>query len=318
VGEKEMKALFTYDYGHEKMAWVQDLGYEVVYVHEKNVRLDDQTKDADILVCYNPFPQLDIQGMDKLKWIQLSSIGIDQAPVDYIHKAGITLTNNKGGYSIPIGEWIVMKTLELLKNSSRFHRQQQQRKWVLDTNLLELYGKTVGFIGTGSIAGEAAKRLQGFGTRILGLNTSGKATPFFLRCYPMEEMELMLKECDVVILTIPYTKKTHHLINEQTLGWMKDQVYFINISRGSIVDEAAFLKSIDNGKIRGAALDVFEEEPLPENHPFWGYENVIVTPHNSWISEMRNERRFALILENLRRYIHGEELLNVVDLQKGY
>jgi phosphoglycerate dehydrogenase-like enzyme len=318
VGEKEMKALFTYDYGQEKMACVQELGYEVVYVHEKDVRLDNQTRDAEILVCYNPFTQLDIQGMGNLKWIQLSSIGIDQAPITYIQGAGITLTNNKGGYSIPIGEWIVMKTLELLKNSGGLYRLQQQKKWALDTSLLELYGKTVGFIGTGSIAGEAAKRLEGFGTRILGLNTSGKATDFFQRCYPMDEMEQMLKECDIVILTIPYTEKTHHLINDQTLGWMKDRVYFINISRGSIVNEAALMKSLNEKKIKGAALDVFEEEPLPKDHPLWGYENVIITPHNSWISEMRNERRFALILENLRRYMKEETLLNVVDLQKGY
>lgn len=313
-----MKVLFTYDYGQKKMSCVQDLGYEVVYVYEKDVRLNEQTKDAEILVCYNPFPHLDIQKMESLKWIQLSSIGIDQAPVTYIQRAGITLTNNKGGYSIPIGEWIVMKILELLKNSGKLYGLQQQKKWALDTTLLELYGKTVGFIGTGSIAGEAAKRLQGFGTRILGLNTSGKDTPFFLRCYPMDEMEEMLKECDIVILTIPYTEKTKHLINDQTLGWMKDPVYFINVSRGNIVDEGALIKNLNNGKIKGAALDVFEEEPLPVSHPFWDYKSVIVTPHNSWISEMRNERRFALILENLRRYKNEEALLNVVDLQKGY
>lgn len=313
-----MKALFTYDYGQEKMGLIKNLGYEILYVHERQVKIDEKTEDAEILVCYNPFQSLDIRKMKNLKWIQLSSIGIDQVPLAYVKEAGIILTNNKGGYSIPMGEWIVMKILEMLKNSKGLYRLQQQKKWAIDTSLLELYGKTVGFIGTGSIATEAAKRLQGFGVKILGLNTSGKEVPYFHACFAMEDMEEMLKASDVVVLTIPYTEKTHHLINEKTIGWMKDGVYFVNVSRGSIVDEEALMKHLDSGKIKGAALDVFEEEPLPASHPLWDYENVIVTPHNSWISEMRNERRFETILENMKRYLKGEALLNVVDLHKGY
>ncbi|KXG74119.1 phosphoglycerate dehydrogenase [Thermotalea metallivorans] len=313
-----MKALFTYDYGQEKMGLIKNLGYEILYVHERQVKIDEETKDAEILVCYNPFQSLDIRKMKNLKWIQLSSIGIDQVPIAYVKEAGIILTNNKGGYSIPMGEWIVMKILEMLKNSKGLYRLQQQKKWAIDTSLLELYGKTVGFIGTGSIATETAKRLQGFGVKILGLNTSGKGIPYFHGCFAMEDMEEMLKACDVVVLTIPYTEKTHHLINEKTIGWMKEGVYFVNVSRGSIVDEEALMKHLDSGKIKGAALDVFAEEPLPASHPLWDYENVIVTPHNSWISEMRNERRFETILENMKRYLKGETLLNVVDLHKGY
>ncbi|MFZ5967858.1 MAG: phosphoglycerate dehydrogenase [Bacillota bacterium] len=313
-----MKALFTYNYGTDKMNLIQQLGYDVIYVYEKDAVVNEKTKDAEILICYNPFPTLDIKQMKNLRWIQLSSIGIDQAPVAYLKESGIILTNNKGGYSIPIGEWIVMKILEMLKNSKGLYVLQEQKKWNMDTTLLELYGKTVGFIGTGSIAAEGARRLQGFDVRIIGLNTSGRNVPYFDQCYAMEEIDCMLNQCDVVVLTIPYTEKTHHLINQEKFEKMKDATYLVNVSRGSIIDEQALIKYLQNGKVRGAALDVFEEEPLPAVHPFWDIQNVIITPHNSWISEMRNERRFSTVYENMKRYANGQRLLNIVDLEKGY
>ncbi|QEK13651.1 dihydrofolate reductase [Crassaminicella thermophila] len=313
-----VKVLFTYDYGDERMNRIRELGYEVIYVYEKDVKVDEKNVDAEVLVCYDPFSTLDIKKMKNLKWIQLSSIGIDQVPIDYVKKEKIMITNNKGGYSIPIGEWIVMKILEMFKNSRKFYEKQKNGKWQMDTTLLELYGKTIGFIGTGSIANEGAKRLQGFGVRIIGVNTSGKKVDYFDKCFSMDDLDKMLPECDVVVLTIPYTNKTHNLINNDTISMMKEGVFLVNVSRGSIIDEVALLKFLRNGKIRGAALDVFTQEPLESDHPLWNFNNVIITPHNSWISEKRNERRFNMIYENLKRYISGKKLLNIVDLNKGY
>ena len=128
----------------------------------------------------------------------------------------------------------------------------------------------------------------------------------------------MLKLCDVVVVTLPYTKATHHLINEDRFKAMKDGAFFINVARGSIVDELSLIKNLKNGKLAGAAIDVYEEEPLKEDNPLWDLDNVILTSHNSWISEMRNERRFKLIYKNMKIYEHGEELINIVDLKKGY
>jgi phosphoglycerate dehydrogenase-like enzyme len=313
-----MKALFTYDYGIENMNKIKELGYEVIIINENDITYSEKISDVDVLVCYNPFKTLDISKMKNLKWIQLSSIGIDQLPIEYVKKSGITVTNNRGGYSIPMGEWIVMNILELYKNSRKFYLKQLQRKWKIDTGVLELYGKKVGFIGTGTIATEAAKRLQGFGVEILGLNTTGKDVKYFNRCFSIKEIDNMLSQCDVVVVTIPHTKETHHLINKERFKAMKDGVCFINVARGAIVDEVALIKNIENGKLRGAALDVFEQEPLPEDNPLWGFENVIITPHNSWVSELRNQRRFEMIYENMRRYISNESLNNVVDLSRGY
>ena len=313
-----MKALFTYDYGNEKMRLISDLGYELVYIHERNVKVDYLTKDSEVLVGYNPFNTLDITQMKKLRWIQLSSVGIDQAPIEFLRNEGIVLTNNKGGYSIPIGEWIVLKILELYKNSKGLYSMQREKRWHMDTTLLELYGKTIGFIGTGSIAHEAAKRLRGFDARILGLNTSGSLTEYFDECYSMDFIDQMVSLCDVIVLTIPYTSKTHHLINGAVMEKMKNDAYIVNVSRGSIIDEKELVHHLKEKRIKGAALDVFEKEPLTGDSPLWDLDNVIITSHNSWISEMRNERRFQLIYDNMKRFIKGEKLHNIVNLVKGY
>lgn len=322
-----IKALFTYDYGVEKMKKIEELGYDVILRKEKkyvtvntidDVVFNDELKDVDMLCCYNPFATLDIGKMTKLKWIQLSSIGIDQVPKDIATKNNIIITNNRGGYSIPIAEWIVMTILEMMKNSKKFYKKQQKKIWKMDGSVLELYGKTIGFVGTGTIAIESAKRLSGFGVTILGLNTKGKQIEYFDECYAMQDIDKMLHRCDVVIGMVPGTKETYHLFNKDRFKIMKDGVFFVNAARGSIVDENELTNNLKNGKIRAAALDVFEQEPLSLDSPLWEMENVIISPHSSWISEMRNERRFNLIYENMRRYKTGEQLRNVVQLEKGY
>jgi phosphoglycerate dehydrogenase-like enzyme len=297
---------------------IKALGYELIYVNENEVSNSEEVSDIDALVCYNPFEKLDISQLKQLKWIQLSSIGIDQVPKQKVKDNSIIVTNNRSGYSIPMGEWIVMKILELLKNSKELYHKQSERKWQMDTSILELYNKTVCFVGTGSIASEAAKRLQGFDVNIIGINTTGRKLDYFNNCYPMAELNHVLAQSDVVVLSIPSTKDTHHLINEDTLSLFKKGACLINISRGNVIKESALIEALNTGSLRGAALDVFETEPLPEDSPLWGLDNIIITPHNSWISEMRNERRYNIIYNNLKRYINGEKLMNIIDIEKGY
>jgi phosphoglycerate dehydrogenase-like enzyme len=313
-----IKALFTYDYGEDNMKDIETFGYDITVVKEADLIYSETLKDVEVLICYDCFKTLDIEKMKKLKWIQLSSIGIDQLPVEYVKNTSIIVTNNKGGYSIPMGEWIVLKTLELFKRSRKLYENQISKKWKIDTKVMELYGKTIGFIGTGTIAIEAAKRFQGFGINILGVNTDGRHIEYFNECYPMKELDQMLKICDVVVGTIPYTNATHHLINEDRFKAMRNGAYFINVARGSIVDEVCLIKNLREGKLAGAALDVYEEEPLKEHNPLWDLDNVILTSHNSWISEMRNQRRFDLIYKNMKNYAKEESLINIVDLKKGY
>lgn len=313
-----MKVLFTYDYGPEQMQAIADLGYDLVYINENEITNSEELSDVEVLVCYNPFERLDISKLPNLKWIQLSSIGIDQLPRAKVSEQKLVVTNNRSGYSIPMGEWIVMNMLELLKNSKKFYEKQQMKKWQMDTSLLELYKKTVCFVGTGSIAVEAAKRLQGFGVKIIGINTTGRKVEFFDECFEMSQLDTVLAQADVVVLSIPSTGETYHLMNAKRLHALKAGACLINISRGNVIDECALIEALEQGGLRGAALDVFEEEPLSPNSPLWELDNVIVTPHSSWISEMRNERRYNIIYENLKRYINGEKLQNIVDIERGY
>ena len=313
-----LKVLTTLKFTEEEFQSLIDLGYDVIFKPEDEVKFSEDIKDIDILVCFNPFNRLQINMFPNLKWIQLLSAGVNQVPAEEVLKKNILVTNNRGGYSIPIAEWIVLKTLEMFKNSKEFFEKQKKKVWEPNSHLLELYGKTVGFIGTGSIAQEAAKRFEGFGVNIIGINTRGREVEHFHKCYSIDKLKEVVKKCDVLVITVPYTDETYHLINKDVLDNMKDGAYIINIARGVIIDEKALIESLETGKIKKAALDVFEVEPLPEDSPLWEMDNVYISPHNSWSSEMIFRRRFEIAYENLKRYKNNENLLNVVDLNRGY
>lgn len=313
-----MKALVTAKFSDKEMKSFEDLGYEVLYIDERNITFSSEIEDTDILISSFIFDKIDIDLLRNLKWIQLLTVGINQVPMDKVRNKSISLTNNKGAYSIPISEWIVLKMLEMVKNSKDFYDKQRKKQWKMDTSLLELYGKTVGFIGAGSIATEAAKRLEAFGLNIIGINSSGRDVEHFHKTYSIDKINEVVPSCDFIVVTSPYTKKTHHLIDESALSSMKDGAYFINIARGPIVDEKSLINNLKSGKIKKAALDVFEEEPLSHDSPLWEMDNVIISPHNSWSSEMYGKRRYETTYNNLKRYIKGEELINLVDLDKGY
>ena len=313
-----MKVLFTYDYGKEQLDRIRGLGYEVVIINEDTFTELQVPFDADVLCCYNPFERVDINKFTKLKLILLSSIGIDFIPKDDIIKNSIILTNNRGGYSIPMGEWIVMNLLMLSKKSTTFWDNKKQKKWKLDTKLTELYGKTVTLLGTGTISTEAAKRLQGFGMNVVGVNTKGTISQYFDKAYSLDEVKTAISMADYLVMVLPFTEKTHHFLDQEKLGWMKDSARLINVSRGNVIDERAMTKALKDKAIAGAALDVFEEEPLSVDSELWDMDNVYISPHNSWISEQRDARRFNLIYENLKAYIEDKPLKNVVDIRRGY
>ena len=313
-----MKALFTYNYGDEKLEKLKKLGLDIIVKSEKDLYYTDELKDVEILACYNPFKTLDIERMKNLKLILLTSTGIDQVPLDIVKKNNIILCNNKYGYNVPIGEWIVLKILEMLKESKKIYSNQEKNKWKINMDILELTDKNVTFIGTGNIATEAAKRLEAFECNIWGINTTGHNANYFKHCFSMKESHKILSKSDIVVVTIPYTKDTYKLVNKDMIDNMKDGVYFINISRGDIVDEKELIKALKNKKIKMAALDVFEEEPLSDDNEMWKLENVLISSHNSWVSEMRNVRRFSNIYQNISNYISDEEVITKVDLNKGY
>lgn len=311
-----MKVLLTESYTEDQVKRLENLGYEVLYRRGKQLNLYEDIKDIDIMVCYNPFNKIDISKLDRLKLIQLTSVGIDQVPKNKITEKGVLLCNNKGGYSIPMAEYIVMYILNIYKNTKSIYRNQFNKKWNMDYNLEELTGKKVGFLGTGTIAQHTAKRLRPFGVDIYGVNTNGRNINLFDKCYSIDQMDTIFEECDIVIVTIPATEGTIGLIDDSKFKLMKEKSTFINVGRGNIVNEQDLINNIN--KFKGVALDVFEEEPLPIESELWNFENVMITAHNSWISDMNSERTFNTIYENLKNYKNNDPLINIVNIKRGY
>jgi phosphoglycerate dehydrogenase-like enzyme len=197
----------------------------------------------------------------------------------------------------------------------------------------ELHGKTVGILGYGSIGRELARLLKPFGCKILvtkrdarqlidsGYNELGSGDPkgdLPDRVYPSEATRSVVAECDFVVITLPLTERTHYLFDEEMLKAMKPSAFLVNVGRGAIVKEADLVRGLKKGWLAGAGLDVYEEEPLPDNSPLWNMENVILTPHVSGFTPHYDERATDIFAENLRRYLAGEPLLNLVDRQEGY
>ncbi len=310
--------VFTFPYGKENFLKIEQEGYEVVYINEEKMTGDEMPENTEVLVCYDPFAKVDISKLDKLKFIQLVSKGINQAPREKIKNAGIIVANNGNATSIPIAEWIITMILMLLKNSSFIYKNMNDKIWNEDRNISELAGKRVIILGTGGIAIEAASRLKAFGVEITGINRSGRAVAGFNRCCSLDQFNNLLPECDILVSAIPATSETKNLINKKTLSLLKKDACFINISRGSVVNEDDLIEKLNDGSLRGASLDVFKQEPLSSDSPLWDAANIIITPHNSYLSDAYRNRVFEVIFKNLKKYKSGKTLDFVVDFEKGY
>lgn len=239
---------------------------------------------------------------DKLKMIQLTSAGTDRVPLDRIKQKGIRLENAGDVYSIPMAEWVILKILEIYKNTRFFEESQKDCLWKKNRDLLELNGKVVGILGTGNVGKEVAKRVKAFGTKTIGFNTTGNKVNAFDDCFKVQNLFEVIEEIDILVLALPLTEKTMNLIDEKVFGMLKKSAIIINVSRGKILNEADLLDAINHGEIRAAALDVFSEEPLPVTHQLWRNSNVIISPHNSFVSDNVEKRLFQLILENLTTF----------------
>lgn len=316
--------LFTYRIGKDdqeeqaRIALLEDLGYQVYFEKESTFTYQPYMKDVEVLITYQVFEKINLQDFPALKWIQLTSMGFEQVPEQAVTSRGILVTNNRGGYSIPMGEWVVLNILELAKNRKAAYHNQVGKQWYMDFSVTEIYKRTIAFIGTGDIAKESVKRLQGFGVEILGVNTNGRALPGFDKCFPVDQLDQVLKQSDVVVICLPHTKQTDHLFDKTMLGHMKKDASLINVSRGAIINEDDLIRHLEEGNLKGVALDVFETEPLPQESKLWDFDRVVITSHNSWISQEIEQRRWDLILTNLKRHQKGEDLLNLVQMSKGY
>jgi phosphoglycerate dehydrogenase-like enzyme len=273
-----------------------------------------------------------------LRWVQFHYAGVDHvAGHPLLMRPGLTATTLSGAASPHVAEYIVMMLLALGHRLPDFLANQRKADWPKDRaerfSPVELRGCTVGFVGYGSIARQTARLLQPFGASILGAKRNAMQpadldyTPDGLgdpggdlaqRLYPAEALRGMIKECDFFVVTVPKTPATTNLITAAELAAFKPGAYLIDVSRGGVVNHQALVAALKEGKIAGAALDVFPEEPLPADSPLWKMPNVLLTPHIAGHSIHYDQRAGECFAANLHRYAGGLPLLNRVDPSKGY
>lgn len=279
------------------------------------------SEDAEILITYGEDLNSDIlTQLPNLKWIQVISAGVERMPLQALEDRGIIVTNARGIHRTPMSEY----TLGVMLNHSRrmqyFVEQQQKQVWDRSPRINELAGKTLGILGAGAIGSEIARKAKTFDMNVLGVNQSGKVERNFDQMYTLQQLDHILAVSDYIVIVLPITPTTTNLIGERELRLMKSSAVLINIARGAIVQDEALIRALSENWIEAAYLDVFVEEPLPSNHPYWTLNNCWITPHISGRSPHYMNRALAIFEQNLHVYIRGdvEQLHNRVNVQKGY
>jgi phosphoglycerate dehydrogenase-like enzyme len=282
-------------------------------------KFDALLAGADVI--YGLVPPKDLLARaPNLKWMQMMSAGVDRLRNNEVWRSQVTITGVSGIHATPIGEFVLEFMLMFAKGAPQCFRMKQKREWRRFPPTV-LRGKTVGIVGLGHIGQEVARLSKAFGMKVAATRRSTKkagTARYVDRLMPAARLPSLLKESDFVVIATPHTPETHHLIGEKELGMMKSTAYIINIARGGIIDEAALVKALDEKRIAGAGLDVTEKEPLPAASRLWDFDNVILSPHVSGGMEDYMARATELFCANLRRYLAGKKLRNVIDKKKGY
>ncbi len=282
-----------------------------------DIEFVDNLENDDIEVAMVPWATFiteeTISKLPKLKWIQLLSAGYDGTNFDLLKRNNIQFTNAKDIYHISMAEDVLTKILVLNRNYKIYIENMKQGIWKPIRKEPEIYGSTIGILGTGSIAKEIAKRLKAFNTTIIGYRRTQRAEEYFDQVLIGNDgLDELLRRSDYVIVTLPLNDQTRNLLSREKLSLMKNTALLINVARGAIVDQDALTEMLVDNKIRGAGLDVTTPEPLPSDHSLWRLPNVIITPHNSSSSPHLMNRLEILMSENLKRYINGNDLIYIV------
>lgn len=249
------------------------------------------------------------QELGNVRWIHTLAAGVEHLPFDLLRRSSIVVTNSRGLYADALGEFAMAAMLWFAKDLRRMLRNQEAQAWEPYT-VERLAGKMVGVIGYGGIGRAIGERATALGMRVLGV---GRRQEF-----GDPTIDDVVAQADYVVLSTPLTPKTLRLVSRERIAGMKPSAVFINVGRGRTVDEEALVDALREHRIRGAALDVFETEPLPADHPLWQLDNVLISPHTADHTTDAHVRAMQFYLENLRRFRAGESLENVVDKIEQY
>ena len=294
-------------------------------VHLPNYEgLDAELPDTDIFVGFSLRPE-QFSHARRLKWLHSTAAGVGQLMYPELRKSGIEVTNASGVHTIPMAEHILGMLVAMARRFPDCLRYQEQARWAqqelwdLPVRPRELHGQILLLIGFGAVGRAVAKVVRPLGMRIWAVTRSGKGDRELAdKIVPAARLQEALTDADFVILAAPETPETRRIMGSAEFARMKSSAYFMNVSRGALVDEPALINVLERHAIAGAALDVASQEPLPPDSPLWKLENVFITPHMSAVSDQLWTRQTDLLLTNLERWFSGEELMNRVDLERGY
>jgi D-2-hydroxyacid dehydrogenase (NADP+) len=293
----------------------------IVPVTEGNVMREIVHADAYI----GDITSAEVRAGKNLKWVGVMSAGVERVlfPKDgtsALRDSNITLTNNKIVQGPEIADHALAMLLMLSRNLYILYRNDQQQLWnPRSFHGIELNGKTAVVVGVGGIGTQIAVRANAFGMTVIGVDTEDKPfVPFLKRVVKPDQFEDVLPQADAVFISVPDTPKSHKMMGTHQFELMKKNSYFIAVSRGGIYDMNSLVKALDEKRLAGAGVDVTDPEPLPKGHALWKFENVIITPHIAGRSDQDSVRMIGTIKDNIRRFVEGKPLINVVDKQKGY
>lgn len=293
-------------------------------------RVDQELIDTDILMSWSITPQ-QVASAKKLRWIHSPAAAVHRLMIPELIASDIAITSARGVHGPMVAEHVMALVFALAKRLPSAVRYQAKKEW--GQTLLwnekprprEVAGATLGIVGLGSIGREVARLASAIGMRVIAtrLNPINQESPMGedrtpLDQYGPEGLNEMLAQSDYVVLAAPVTPQTKAMIDASRLAAMKPGAYLINVARGALIDEPALIAALREHRIAGAALDVFEEEPLSQDSPFWEMENVLITPHSAALTEKLWSRHFELLSENLRRFLAHEPLLGIVEKRRGY
>lgn len=288
-----------------------DITVNLVNHHEKAAA---HIADADALITFGAhMADHVLEKGRKLKWIQALGTGVDGIVGRPALRKDIVVTNMHGLHGDSMPEAAMLSILALARNLPRVVRNQTRHAWERWPSQL-IKGKTLGIFGVGAIAIELAPRCKAFGMKVVGITSAPRELPGFDRMLGRDRLLDAIPELDYLLLLTPLTEATRGIVNASVLAAMKPSSFLINLARGGVVDEPALIEALKQGRIAGAALDVFLTEPLPGDHPFWDMQNVIITPHLGGFHDEYAAQALPLIEENMRRFIAGDtgNLLNRV------
>jgi D-2-hydroxyacid dehydrogenase (NADP+) len=279
-------------------------------------KLDAILTDTEIMFGFPPLPRLLVRA-PRLKWIQSPLVGVEMFLTPDFINSPVILTNARGIHD-QVAELAIMFALMFAKSSLTCTLRQYQKQWRRFTPGL-LHSKTLGVLGVGNIGRKVARLAKAFHMKVIATEVREMKKPGYIDVLlPASGLPELLAESDYVIVAVPLTRQTAKLIGEKELRTMKPSAYLINVARGGIIDEAILVRALKENWIAGAGLDVFASEPLPVDSQLWDLQNVIITPHCAGLRDDYDILATKLFCKNLKRYLSGKELLNVVDKIEGY